>query len=368
MEAKNCSRRSRKNIKAGIKRKLLLHSRFGCSICGAIPIVFHHIEEWSEKFSNDEKYIIPICDKCHRGIHGSRGSIFTKEELYKIKAKPKGPTLLKDKLPLERKRDYSFFIGSNFISHGERSSLIAFPGKYHLISIDLSSGVLKLNVLAGLKNNKPLYLIKDNELIIETRGIWKMNYSGNSLKIWRQSGSKKNVFIDLIIKEKIIIIKEMNTKFNGKLFRIYKLRAAQKRQVSKISKLIKECEKYYLLLLTKLDKKIDDAIKDAKTAKMVKDSQKETLKFRLKQSLKNYIIKELKWDPLYSHHILDKELEKSQVLRKQKFPKVNYPSQLEMKTDEKIERIKKKYKKEFKEVEGVITEYGGIQFTRNIMF
>ena len=49
-------------------------------------------------------------------------------------------------LPLEAKRKYSFFIGSNFITDGEKASLIRFPKGHSLMTINTSNGILKFNV------------------------------------------------------------------------------------------------------------------------------------------------------------------------------------------------------------------------------
>ena len=70
MDHLTCSRKAREHIKSNIRQELANYSNFACSVCGKIPIVFHHIEEWSKKFSNDKKYLIPICDECHKHIHG----------------------------------------------------------------------------------------------------------------------------------------------------------------------------------------------------------------------------------------------------------------------------------------------------------
>ena len=124
MKSKTCERKARRNISASVRRELARQSNFACSICGEIPIVFHHIEEWSKRYSNAKKYLIPVCDKCHRRIHGEGGRMFSKEELYQYKENPKTPLILKDKLPLARKKSYAFFIGSNLISKGSKASFI----------------------------------------------------------------------------------------------------------------------------------------------------------------------------------------------------------------------------------------------------
>jgi hypothetical protein len=135
MRSSTCSREARERIKSDIRLRLAQHSNFACSICGGIPIVFHHIQEWSKSFSNDEQILIPICDRCHRGIHGEGGgNMFSKKELYEYKANPKRPRILADKLPLERKQGYSFFIGCNFIANGEKVSLFKLRGGHSLAS------------------------------------------------------------------------------------------------------------------------------------------------------------------------------------------------------------------------------------------
>ena len=245
MKAESCARKSRDNIPANVKHQLLQKSRFSCSICGKIPIVFHHIEDWAKEHSNDIEVLIPICDSCHRRIHGEGGNLLSKDELYEYKKNPKKPSILKDKLPLERKKDYSFFVGSNFIENGSKANLIRFPDGSHLTSIDISDGNLKLSILDKIVDEERFYLIKENELTIDPAYIWDMRYSGNSLKIWKMSGGKKRIFIELIIRPKLIIIKRMETTFNGKHFRIYRPRAPHKAKVHKLEKIVRSYEDKY---------------------------------------------------------------------------------------------------------------------------
>ena len=189
--------------------------------------------------------MVPICDKCHRGIHGEGGELFSKEKLYEYKKNPKRPSILRDQLPLERKRHYIFFIGSNFIAHGSKAALSKFPGGHHLAAIDTSEGVLKLTILEGIKNSTRSYLIEENELVIDSQDIWDMRYSRDFLKIWRMKNYEKTIFIDLIIKPDVIIIRRMNTTFNNIPFRIYKLRNPQKQQVDKIVEIVNSYDNLY---------------------------------------------------------------------------------------------------------------------------
>jgi hypothetical protein len=369
MNYSTCSKRARKSIESSIKEKLLQQSGFSCSICGKIPVVFHHIEEWSKKFSNNEKYLIPICDKCHRRIHGKGGCLFTKEELYKFKVNPTKPAIIKDSLPLERKKGYSFFIGSNLVANGEKASLIGLPGGHNLLSIDMSSGVLKLSVIENIHDNIPNYLIKDNELQINTQDIWQMDYSGNAIKIWKKKSNKKTVFIDLIIKPDIVIVKEMNTTFNGKSFSIHKLRFPPKKQINEIKAWVRECEKRYRQISKKIEEQpqIAPPFNGMDIDKGIKKSQKDRFKYDLELILRKEISKKFRWSEPICFQVLDSIFRKSPVFRReQRKISVDDPKEL-VEIYQRIEDTKKKYKQEFKDMEDIVVDYGGMMLMGNMV-
>jgi len=110
MNLSDCSQQARESIENEVKLRLAQHSNFACSICGAIPIVFHHIEEWAKHYSNEERFLITICDSCHRLIHGKGGSVFSKDELYFHKANPKRPLKIMKQLPLDKKKVFPFLL------------------------------------------------------------------------------------------------------------------------------------------------------------------------------------------------------------------------------------------------------------------
>jgi len=356
MNSSICSKKVRERIPSDVRRRIAQSSNFACSICGKIPIIFHHIEEWSKKYSNDEKYLISICDTCHRRIHGEYGILFSKKELYYHKNNPKKPLLLSDLLPLENKRNYSFFIGSNFLSDGEKAHY-RFSGA-SLFTIDTSNGLLKLSILSGIQNGEPVYLMKDNELIVATQDVWDMSYSGNSLKIWKRSDNKKIIFINLIFKSEVIIIKEMNTSFNGIPFRVFKLRSPRKRQIDKIVKKVKECEEVYYKRSLEIDNlpRIHGIHRGIDYDAEIKKTQKLELKWYLERYLEYEFYKEFKWEWNYYFKVLSEVLEKSPIFKNNNFP-IFFPNELR-KTKERIEQIRKKYSKEFETLKDIIVKYG----------
>jgi hypothetical protein len=363
MKRSTCSCKTREQVKPDVRQRLARYANFACSICGSIPIVFHHIEEWSQKFSNDEEFLIPICDKCHRRIHGEGGCLYSKRELYEFKNAPKRPSILTDELPLEHKRCYSFFVGCNFIANGERTTLFRFPEGHHLASVDTSSGTLKLSILASIQGSKTVYLIRDNELLIDSQDVWDMKYSGNSLQIWRRSDHRKSIFIDLVILPDVIIIRRMNTTFNGKTFQIRKLRSPQRRQVDRIANQVKQYEELYREMSVEIDSrpKTGDAFGGIDVDTLIKQTQKDALKTRMEQELSHGFYRNFKWPWPYYQWVLSGVLVKSPVFGRGRDIPMELGTMHEM-----IASIRAKYEKEFEDLAGVVVEYDGEVWLDNI--
>jgi len=369
MKSETCAKKCRNNIPADVKHKLLQKSSFSCSICGKIPIIFHHIEEWATERSNDIDVLIPICDSCHRGIHGEGGNLFSKDELYEYKKNPKSPSILKDKLPLDRKKNFSFFVGSNFIEKGNKANLIRFPDGSHLTSIDISDGSLKLSILEKIIDNEKLYLIKENELMIDPSDIWDMRYSRNSLKIWKIIDGKKKIFIDLIIRPKLIVIKRMETTFNGKSFRIYKPRAPHKAKVLKLKEIVRLYEDRYKELSEQIDalpREHEIHHKWGDIDAFIKKSQKDLIKTRFQQAILYDHQKEFKWKWPYYFCVVDKLFKDSEIFRSSPKSQPDLPEEYK-KISSHISKIKETYSKDFGELEDTVVEYGGMSFSGNIM-
>lgn len=368
MEAFACSRKSREYIGADIRHQLAQNSNFACSVCGKIPIVFHHIEEWSKEYSNDRDLLIPICDLCHRGLHGKGGNLFSKSELYKYKKNPKCPSILRDTLPLDRKKTFSFFVGSNFIADGRKANLIRFSGGDHLTAIDITEGNLKLSILGKIVDGEKFYLIKDNELMIDPIDMWDMQYSRNSLKIWKSTNGRKAIFIDFIIRPELIVIKRMETEFNGRPFRIYKPRAPHRKKVLKLKKIIDAYESKYKELSEQIDMlpKQHGSYKGLDIDAFIKQSRKDIIKAQFEQAILYDHQKEFKWDwPKYLG-VVHKLFKDSEVFSAKERMPTSLPKEYE-RINMHISEIKKKYSSDFNELEGTIAEYGGFIFNGTIM-
>ena len=294
--------------------------------------------------------------------------MFSKDELYTYKANPKRLTILSDKLPLERKRTYSFFIGSNFQVDASKATFFRL-NEHPLVSIDTSMGILQLSILASVNNGKVTYLIKDNELMIESQDVWDMHYSRSSLIIWKIISGKKTVFINLIFKPDVIIIKRMDTIFNGKRFRVYKRRKPQQHQIDKIKVKVTEFEGCYYILAKEIDSqppKYEGTHNGVDINQIMKQFSKDRIKTEFERYLYHEYCKQFRWSWTYYISILEQELRKSPVFKRNKNAPDSLPAEFRQLHEKKSE-IKKKYCKEFDELKDTVVEYNTIEISNAFM-
>lgn len=357
MNLNGCEEKSREIIPEDLKSKLLKKCNFACSICGSIPVVFHHIEHW-EKPRNEEEFLIPICPNHHAEIHGEGGPRLSKHEQYYYKNNPKKPIFLSHTLSFVEPR--SFFVGNNFISYGNNILLFNLPNNCQLLSFNLEENIFRMSILAEAFNGTKNYLIKDNELTIDTEVIWDMRYSGPRLQIKKKTNGKEIIFIDLNLHEDAVIIREMNTTFNNIPFQVYKLRTPQKRQIEKIERQVKELEKKFLRISEKIDgEKVSGKLFGGIDVGELKAKiQKQDIKHRMQRWLNIVFCKEFNWDLNYYHHFLRKILAESSIFQEESLK--NYDG-----TNETVTKIKAKYKKEFDELENVVVKYGNNIWEQN---
>jgi len=204
--------------------------------------------------------------------------------------------------------------------------------------------------------------------MIDTKDIWSMKYSGSSLKILRISNGKKTVFIDLTIKPDIIILKEMNTLFDGKSFRIYRLRKPQKRQLDKIINLVKQYEKIYNEVALQIDAlpSIGGQFNGVDIDLLFKNSRKNTLKPRIEQEMSFGFNQKLNWDWHYYQFVLEKVLADSPVFTRINDIPNNLPDNFKH-MYQVIEAMKAKYRDDFQELRDTVVEYNGRHLMGNIV-
>ncbi|MCK4825405.1 hypothetical protein KA005_57185, partial [bacterium] len=211
--------------------------------------------------------------------------------------------------------------------------------------------------------------IKENELMMDTSDMWDMRYSGNSIKIWRMSDGKKRIFIELIIGSELIVIKRMETIFNGKPFRIYKPRAPHKAKVLKLERIVRFYEGKYKDLSEQIDalpRENENHNDWGDMDAFVKQSQKDIIRTRFEQAILYDHQKEFKWNWPYYSGVVYKLFNDSEIFGSSPKNRTHLS-----KEDEKIllhiSKIKEKYGKDFDELDDIVVEYGGVSFSGNIM-
>ena len=171
---------------------------------------------------------------------------------------------------------------------------------------------------------------------------------------------KKVIFIDLIIKPDVIIIRRMNTSFNGKPFRIRKFRAPQQRQVEKIANRVNLYENLYHEMSVEIDRlpRTGYVFNGMDMDPIITKNRKDDVKMRLERDLRYGFCEEFEWDNLYYQWVLDGVLRESSVFRSSTDSPIHLPMEFG-KVEEMVADIKTKYQKEFQELGEVVAEYDG---------
>jgi len=159
----------------------------------------------------------------------------------------------------------------------------------------------------------------------------------------------------------------MNSEFNGQPFRVYKIRKPQKRQMEKILHWVGNCEKDYLQISAQIDKRprVAKPFKGFDVDKQIKQIHKDNLKRDIERYLDNLLEKNFKWDWYYRNHVLDEILQQSPIFSRKNKHFSRSPELTAM--FKKVDRLKKKYEKEFKELQGIVVEKQGLIITGSMV-
>jgi hypothetical protein len=307
--------------------------------------------------------IIPICNSCHQDIHGEGGCTHSKEVLYNYKRNPNITPILKHKKNLERGK-YHFFVGNNLILYGSNARLFNIDGD-DLLSVDTSDNLFRLDILLEYTGGSKKYLMKNNELLIDTEDIYDMRYSGPSLTIERMSEGEKEIVVHLLIQPNAIIICEMNTFFNTKPFRVIKMKKPHWKQKKKIRDKVIELEQQYQELADEIDKQqksgqvfggVDvNELKAEITKQDILDSMRAYLEHKFCENFPS-------WESFYYHKVLMEILSQSPVFGQQ-----TVSNKIQEKINEITSHWDKKAQKEFQNMEYVFVKYGGLVLNRNLV-
>ena len=168
---------------AKVKRELRQEVNFGCAICGAPLLEYHHIIPYSEWEHHDPDHMIALCPNHHRV---SDDGAFTRSELYEYKENPE----LADEV------DHIFYFDphSPVIPLGSAIVEIGSFGKYvlvqvngeEIISVKYEDKRIEFDVNFYNNTNDLIAVITDSEWWADTNEFWDIKYQSNKLKLWNK--------------------------------------------------------------------------------------------------------------------------------------------------------------------------------------
>lgn len=239
----------------GVKRELRREVNFGCAICGAPLLEYHHIIPYSEVEHHDPDHMVALCPNHHRL---SDDGAISRSELYEYKVEPSNSEVV----------EYDFYfdpdspvipLGSNIVEIGSfgRYRIIQ-VGDQPIISVYYTDHRIEFDVNFYDKSDELIAVITDNEWWANTEEFWDIKYQSNRLKLWNEKheiGFESEYHPEdsmisfrgrFLYNGKEFIIYPKSIKFPGegpKLYRVGIVVGAEKEYDPRISKMGYKCIK-----------------------------------------------------------------------------------------------------------------------------
>ena len=198
---------NRRYIPEQVKRQLRQEVRFGCPVCGCPILEYHHIIPWAELKHNDPEHMIALCP-----THHSQFGKLSREKCYNLKSNPRNAKLgiLREKIGTD-KEITSFRVGGN--TYINTPNVFTYFGQT-ILGIGSQNG--EVLIQAYLPDDKmwPDLKIVDNDMVVNTDGLWDIEFKTNFLRIYKKK-SEKFFAIDLRRDPAII---EFHTQIDGEDF------------------------------------------------------------------------------------------------------------------------------------------------------
>lgn len=168
-----------------VKRRLRQEANFGCVICGAPIIDYHHIIPYSEKEHNDPEHMVVLCPNHHR--HAGPGTeALTQEQLYEAKESPHNESTVDYDFKFQSEEPRIIFGGNQFVmDYLNRMSILTVNGK-SLLSVVYINGMLRFYSTLYNEEGELVAEISDNEWVAYTETIWDLDYRQNRMKLWHE--------------------------------------------------------------------------------------------------------------------------------------------------------------------------------------
>lgn len=168
-------------IPADVRRELRQEANYGCVICGAPIIDYHHIVPRREREHNDPEHMVVLCPNHHRP---SDDGALSRSDLYQYKRNPHN----------DQKVDYLLHFDSEksrvrmgeldiVVGEGARHSVLKIEDK-ELFSMSFQDQILIFNIKLHNKKGDLIAEITNNEWKAHTDQIWDLEYKSKQLSLW----------------------------------------------------------------------------------------------------------------------------------------------------------------------------------------
>lgn len=176
---------SRQQPPAAVRRQLRREANFGCVICGAPVIEYHHIVPYSEEEHHDPDRMVVLC-RNHHAEAGPYSEAITRDQLYEYKENPYNQDIVEYDFYFESNTPAIQFGGNYFRLKSKTQMVILQIGDQPLIEISLERDILQFSALLFDNDDSLIAKLNQNEWRAETDGIWDLEYSNSQFKIWHQ--------------------------------------------------------------------------------------------------------------------------------------------------------------------------------------
>ncbi|WP_107816745.1 HNH endonuclease [Celeribacter persicus] len=175
-------------IPAGVRRQLRQEAGFGCCVCGAPFVEYHHIIPWSEKQHNDPEHMIALCPSHHTEV-----AKLTRQKQYDLKFTPHNIKTGQIRGTLiSAETEPSFIVGGNtYINTPKIFTYYDLP----LITYDIIEGERSLSLYFPDNKFWPELRITNNQIAANPNNFWDIDFHHN-LATFRKKKGKKFLEID----------------------------------------------------------------------------------------------------------------------------------------------------------------------------
>lgn len=178
---------SRPSIPEEVKRELRQEANFGCALCGAPVIEYHHIIPYSESQHHDPDEMIILCPNHHTHA-GPNTEALSQARLYELKANPCNTSIVDYEFYFKPEMPYIQIGGMQAkLIENDQMDVLTIDGQ-PLIGFSYIDNILYLNILLKDEEENVMAAISRNQWIARPQHIWDMEYKPNNFKI--QHGSR----------------------------------------------------------------------------------------------------------------------------------------------------------------------------------